>query len=157
MEVSESHERCMIHKHVCTEWVKWTTAILEAHERPARCTYDQKHPIFVRLVSGTQVSCTSHLLHKNDTRPNTTKHYVLYGMATANKFAKPERAKTRTAGYKTSLIRYQFWCTRCSCWLIKSLYLILTKKADWQIHYMTNDDFNFAIVNFPFLYSTIPL
>jgi hypothetical protein len=30
------------------------------------------------------------------------KHYVLYGMATANKFAEPVRAKTRTVGCKTS-------------------------------------------------------
>jgi hypothetical protein len=31
MEVSESHERCVIHKHVRTKLVKCTTAIVEAH------------------------------------------------------------------------------------------------------------------------------
>jgi hypothetical protein len=32
----------------------------------------------------------------------------------------------------------------------------MTPMADWQLHYTTND-FDFAIVNFPFLCSNIPL
>jgi hypothetical protein len=75
--VSEPVARVLYDSQTCTYRV---SEMYDSHTRSALSTDDphsartiQKHPIFVHLVSGAQVGCTSHLLHQNDTRPNITK------------------------------------------------------------------------------------
>jgi hypothetical protein len=105
MEVSESYGRDMIHKLVRIEWVKCTTAIFEAHLAQTTCTPQARSKtstfctVDERRVSGLQVTCSIRTAQIQTSQ----KHYVLYGMATANKFAEPVGAKPRTAGCKTSL------------------------------------------------------
>jgi hypothetical protein len=81
----------------------------DSHTWSALCTDD---PHAARMIKNIQfsydcgvarkwfarVTCSIRTAHVQTSQ----KHYVLYGMATANKFAEPVRAKTRTAGCKTS-------------------------------------------------------
>jgi hypothetical protein len=57
-----------------------------------------------------RVTCSIKTVHVQTSQ----KHYVLYGRATANKFAEPVRAKTRTAGCKTDLSVFIACSKRCN-------------------------------------------
>ena len=104
----------MIPKHARAECVKCTTVVLQEHlARTTRKSHARSNIPFSygwgaarKLVA--RATCSISTTHFQT--PRKYYRYVLYGRATANKSAKPVRAKTRKAGCKASF-NHTSWMT----------------------------------------------
>ena len=111
--------QCMIPKQVHAECVKCTTVVLEEHlARTTRKSHAWSNIQFsygwwatLKLIA--QATCSISTTHFQ----TPWKHYVLYRRATANKFAEPVHAKSRTAGCKASFtcLLYMYKICTLSC------------------------------------------